>query len=55
MMEVQKLLNDPLLQEALATFAVAELRTNNSDQLFAVADKLSEVGQRFARTCDPVA
>lgn len=48
----QQKLNDPLLQQALETFAVAELRTNNAAQLLAVADTLSRIGTEFAAQRD---
>lgn len=48
----QQKLNDPLLQQALETFAVAELRTNNAAQLLAVAEQLSEIGVEFAARRD---
>ncbi len=51
----QQKLQDPLLQEALELFAGIELRTNNSHQLLAVAERLEELGREFAATRDGAA
>ena len=45
--QVQDDVQQPLLHKALVAFAHAELRTNNFQQLNAVADELREVGIRF--------
>ncbi|MFN5708623.1 MAG: cytochrome c family protein [Planctomycetota bacterium] len=51
----QQKLNDPLLQQALETFAVVELKTNNANQLNAAADRLAQLGQEFAASRDGTA
>ncbi len=48
----QQKVQDPLLQQALELFAGVELRTNNSAQLLAVAERLEELGREFAATRD---
>ena len=50
--EVQKELNDPQLQLALAAFARAELKTNNSAQLNQIADEIAQAGLAFVAEQD---
>jgi Cytochrome c554 and c-prime len=50
--ELQKQLNDPNLQLALAAFARAELKTNNSAQLNQIADEIARAGLAFVAEHD---
>lgn len=50
--EVQTLIRDPHVQQILESFATAELRTNNSQQLSAIADRIAELGFQFAESTD---
>ncbi|MEZ6096989.1 MAG: cytochrome c family protein [Pirellulaceae bacterium] len=46
--EVQKLVNNEHINRALLAFSNAELRTNNSEQLIAIADEIRAAGQALA-------
>lgn len=48
----QMKLNDPLLQQALESFAAVELKTNNAPQLTAAAERLAQLGREFAASRD---
>lgn len=49
---LQDLLQDPLLQEVLLTFAEADLVTNNASQLNSIADRIRDLGMEFAEKRD---
>ncbi|QDV26982.1 cytochrome c family protein [Aureliella helgolandensis] len=46
----QSKLNQPLLEEALNTYAGVQLKLNNREQLTTAADQIAKVGVRFAAT-----
>jgi hypothetical protein len=50
--EIQVLIRDPHLQQILESFSTAELRTNNAEQLTAIADRIAELGFQFAEAAD---
>ncbi len=50
--QVQQLINDPHVQQALETFAQAELKINNPAQLNLIADRISQAGMQFADAVD---
>lgn len=50
--EVQQEINNPTVQAILETFAAANLRINNQQQLEEIADKIGELGQQFASSED---
>jgi len=52
LVEIQKQLNDPLIEKALEAFAHAELRTGNSRQLESIADSIAIAGISFASERD---
>lgn len=51
--EIQQLIQNPHLQMALEAFAQADLRTNNANQLLAIADQIQKSGTEFVATVDP--
>jgi hypothetical protein len=50
--EVQKLVNDPLVQPALDAVVAVELRLGNSAAITAAADAIGRTAQEFAETAD---
>lgn len=48
LLEIQTVLQDPILQQALESFAEAELRTGNAARLEAIADAVGSAGSAFA-------
>lgn len=50
--DLQKQLNNPDLQAVLQTFATAELKVNNENQLTQIADQIGQLGRKFAREND---
>ena len=50
--QVQQLINDPHVQQALESFAQADLKINNAAQLNAIADRISQAGMQFADVAD---
>lgn len=49
---IQDLLQDPILQEVMLTFAQADLVTNNATQLESIADRIRDLGIEFAERRD---
>ncbi|HMO16079.1 MAG TPA: cytochrome c family protein [Pirellulaceae bacterium] len=50
--EIQQQINDPILEQVLVTFAEAELRLNNQQQLLTIAERISDLGFEFAQAAD---
>ena len=50
--EIQKLVNDPLLQSALDAVATVELRLGNQDAITAAADAVGKAANEFAEQAD---
>jgi hypothetical protein len=50
--EIQATLQHPLLAQVVAAFAEAELRTNNAEQLNAIADRIRQAGEQLAEELD---
>ncbi len=50
--EIQQLIGDPHLQQAMEAFAGADLKINNREQLNTIADAIAQAGFRFAQTAD---
>ncbi len=50
--DLQQQLNDPNVQSVLESFATADLKINNADQLNAIADAIAAAGQQFAEVTD---
>ena len=50
--EIQGTLQHPLLGQVLVAFAEAELRTNNAEQLDAIADRIRQAGTQLAEQLD---
>jgi hypothetical protein len=50
--ELQQKINDPNVQRALVAFASAELRTNNTEQLNAIANEIEAAGMSFVKEYD---
>lgn len=50
--QLQKELQDPLLEDVLTAFAAAELRTNSSEHLLQIADRIQAVGIRMGQELD---
>jgi hypothetical protein len=49
---LQQKINDPNVQRALVAFASAELRTNNTEQLNAIANEIEAAGMSFVKEYD---
>lgn len=47
----QEKVNQPALAEALEVFQTVQLKLNNREQLIQAADKIAQIGIRFAATC----
>lgn len=52
LMQLQKVIQVEEVEGVLAAFAKADLRTNNQEQLVAVADAIRQLGQEFAVNAD---
>jgi hypothetical protein len=52
LLEIQQLVNDPLIQPALDAVATVELRVNNRDALNEAADKVGKAAYDFAEKAD---
>ena len=52
LMELQKIIKVPEVEGVLSAFSKADLRTNNQEQLVAVADAIRQWGQEFAVNAD---
>jgi hypothetical protein len=50
--EIQQVIRDPHVQQALEAFADAELKANNAAQLASIADAIAQAGLRFAAAAD---
>jgi hypothetical protein len=50
--EIQKLVNDPLIQPALDAVAVVELRLGNATAITTAADEVSRAAREFAEKAD---
>lgn len=50
--EVQQIIQNEHVQQALQAFAGAELRLNNSDSLLAIAHEIQQAGEDFAENSD---
>ncbi len=53
--EIQQLVNDPMLEQILKSFAAARLATNNAKQLNEIADEINRLGIQFAEQVEPEA
>jgi hypothetical protein len=52
LVEIQKLVNDPLLNPALEAVDTVELRLANSAAIVAAADAVGRAAKDFAENCD---
>jgi hypothetical protein len=50
--DLQAKVNLPLIEEVLAAFAEAELRTRNRQQLLTIADRIKQLGERLGAEMD---